>query len=54
MNPKDLAEGAWEVTADGRRVASGSLPELDIEPREEKEFTLALPQLDAGRAKEAS
>ena len=46
-NPKDLAEGTWEVKADGRTVASGKLPALDIEPREEKEFTLALPKLDA-------
>ncbi len=52
VNPKDLAEGVWEVTADGKRVASGRLPELDIEPRAEKELTLALPQLDAAKAKE--
>ncbi len=52
LNPKDLAEGVWEVTADGKRVASGHLPELDVEPRAEKELTLALPQLDAVKAKE--
>ena len=46
-NPKDLAQGTWEVKADGRTVASGTLPALDIAPREEKEFTLALPKIDA-------
>src|SRR6266545_4938097 len=45
-NPKDPAEGSWEVRAGGRTVASGKLPALDIEPLEEKEFTLALPKLD--------
>ena len=32
-NPKDLAQGTWEVKADGRTVASGKLPALDIAPR---------------------
>jgi len=51
-NPKELAEGSWEVLADGKRVASGHLPELDIEPRAEKEFALALPPLGSEKAKE--
>jgi beta-galactosidase len=46
INPKDLAEGAWEVKAEGRTVAGGRLPALDLQPREEKEYTLALPKID--------
>ena len=44
INPKDLAQGSWEVKADGRTIASGKLAPLDIEPRAEKEFTIPLPQ----------
>ena len=44
-NPKDTVEGAWEVRAGGRLVASGKLPELDIEPRESKDFTVAMPKI---------
>lgn len=44
INAKDIAEGVWEVVSDeGKAVASGKLPELDLAPQEEKEFTLALP-----------
>jgi beta-galactosidase len=45
-NPKDMAEGSWEVRAEGKLVAGGALPALDIAPEGEKEFTLALPKLD--------
>ena len=44
-NPKDLAEGLWEVKADGRTIASGRLAELDIAPTEEKEYKLAVPRV---------
>jgi beta-galactosidase len=46
-NPKELAQGTWEVKAEGRTVASGKLPALDIGPREEKEFTIPMPKIDA-------
>jgi beta-galactosidase len=46
INPKDLAQGAWEVKAEGRTIASGKLPALDIAPREEKEYTIGLPQAE--------
>src|ERR1019366_8252261 len=46
-NPKDLAQGTWEVKAAGRTVASGKLPALDIAPHEEKEFALPMPKIDA-------
>jgi beta-galactosidase len=45
VNAMDVAEGRWEVKADGRAIASGALPPLDIEPGQEKEFTLALPSI---------
>jgi beta-galactosidase len=42
-NAKDVAEGTWEVRgADGRTLQSGRLPELDIEPGQEKTYTLPL------------
>ncbi len=44
-NPKELAEGLWEVKAEGRTVAGGRLPELDLEPGEEKEYKLAVPKI---------
>jgi beta-galactosidase len=46
-NVKDVAEGIWEVTKNGVRVASGPLPDLDVAPRQEREFSLALPALAA-------
>ncbi len=52
VNPKDLVDGTWDLIADGKRVASGRLPELDIAPRAEREIVLALPRLDASGAKE--
>jgi beta-galactosidase len=52
LNPRDLVEGRWEVIADGKTVASGPLPELDIAPRMEKEIVLTLPRLEARSAKE--
>jgi beta-galactosidase len=44
-NVKDVVEGTWEVTKDGARIASGRLPELDVAPRQEKEFAIALPAI---------
>jgi beta-galactosidase len=46
VNPKDFAQGAWEVKAGGRTLAGGALPDLDLAPGEEKEFTIALPKID--------
>ncbi len=45
VNVKDAAEGMWEVTKNGVRVASGPLPDLDVAPRQEREFSLTLPAL---------
>jgi beta-galactosidase len=46
INPKDLAQGVWEMKAGGRTIGSGHLPELDLKPREEKEYTIPLPKID--------
>jgi beta-galactosidase len=45
VNAKDVAQGAWEVRASGAPVASGKLPELDLNPGEEKEFQIAWPKI---------
>ncbi len=47
VNAADVAAGEWEVTADGKTVASGQLPALDLKPREEKEFSISLPKVEA-------
>ena len=44
-NAKDVADGTWTVQSGGVTVASGSLPELDIAPGAEKQFTIPLPKL---------
>jgi beta-galactosidase len=44
-NVKDVVEGTWEVTKDGVKIASGRVPELDLAPRQEKEFAIALPAI---------
>jgi len=44
LNTKDVTEGRWEVKAGERTVAAGKLPELDIPPGAEKEYTLPLPR----------
>lgn len=41
---KDLAEGQWELLANGRVVASGKIPELDVAARQEAEFSIPLPE----------
>jgi beta-galactosidase len=45
VNAREVAEGRWEVKADGQTVATGMLPELDIAPHQEKEYTIALPSI---------
>ena len=46
-NAKDIARGQWELKADGKTLASGWFPELDIAAGAEKDFRLALPRVDA-------
>jgi beta-galactosidase len=43
INPADLVEARWELTADGKHLATGVLPALDLAPREEKAFHVGLP-----------
>jgi beta-galactosidase len=47
INPKDLIAGTWEVLADGRVIAAGPMPELDLAPRQQKAIALGLPTLQA-------
>jgi beta-galactosidase len=47
INPKDLVEGRWDIVANGRVVASGPMPELDLAPRQQKTIALGLPALTA-------
>jgi len=39
-NPKDIAEGKWELLKDGEMVEKGKLDELDIEARSERIINL--------------
>ncbi len=52
INAQEIAEGRWEVKADGRTLASGTLPDLDIAPHQEKEFAIALPAVTPERGVE--
>jgi beta-galactosidase len=45
VRASEVAEGVWSVVADGKSVASGKLPSLDLAPREEKEFIVNLPSI---------
>lgn len=47
IKASEMVEGRWEVKAEDRVIASGKLPALDLAPREEKEYTIALPALPA-------
>ncbi len=47
LNAKDVADGSWELRAEGIILAQGSLPVLDLPPGQEKEFTVALPRWEA-------
>lgn len=45
VRASDVAEGRWEVLADGVPVAAGAMPEPGLAPGEERAYTLPLPQL---------
>lgn len=45
-NIKDLANGSWELLANGHVVASGKIPALDIAARTEKELVIKLPTFE--------
>lgn len=44
-NAQDVAEGLWEVKAGTRTIAGGRFQNLDIAPGGEKDYQLALPQI---------
>lgn len=39
-NLKDIATGHWQLTADGKQIQAGDLPELDLPPRATKKLTV--------------
>ena len=45
INPREFVEGVWEIKADGKSVGSGKMPDLDIDPHQEKEFVIPLPSI---------
>jgi beta-galactosidase len=45
LNVRDVADGTWEITRDGRRVASGPLPGIDLAPRRSMDLTVPLPSI---------
>ncbi len=47
INPRDLVEGRWEVLANGTPIATGTMPDLDLAPRQPKTFGLGLPALQS-------
>lgn len=44
-NIKDKAEGKWELLGNGEVIAKGKIPELDVAPHTEKDFTITLPKI---------
>jgi beta-galactosidase len=42
-NAQEIAEGRWAVDVAGKTIASGTLPGLDLQPGEQKEYSLPLP-----------
>ncbi|MHC4213215.1 MAG: beta-galactosidase, LacZ type [Planctomycetota bacterium] len=46
-NIKDVAEGTWAIEANGRRIAGGDIPVLDVPAGDEKEFNLKLPSISS-------
>jgi beta-galactosidase len=45
VNAKEVAAGTWTVTANGKPIGSGLLPDLDIAPGQQREFTVPLPAI---------
>jgi beta-galactosidase len=44
-NLKDVADANWQLLANGRVVATGTLPDLDVPARAERAFAIELPEL---------
>ena len=50
LNLKDIAVGAWRLTADGVEMERGSLPDLDLGPRQVRRMTIPASSFKIGRA----
>lgn len=46
LRASEVAEGRWELLANGLPVAAGTLPELALAPGEERSFILPLPKVE--------
>lgn len=46
LNAADIAEARWQVMADGREIAAGALPALDIAPGQAREYTVPMPAIE--------
>jgi beta-galactosidase len=44
-NIKDVAKGVWTIEANGKEIAGGQIPALDVPAGDEKEFELKLPSI---------
>lgn len=51
-NSKKVAYATWSIQEEGEIIATGEIAELDLEPREEKEFELSLPEISPKPGKE--
>ncbi len=51
-NISDLAEGTWTLLKNGRPVAKGKIPELDVPSHGQKQFAINLPEIDKTPAEE--
>jgi beta-galactosidase len=45
LNASQAVEGRWQVMADGKQLAAGKLPLLDIAPGQERDFTTPMPTI---------
>lgn len=45
VRASDVAEGRWELLADGSVIAAGAMPEPGLAPGEERAYTLPLPKI---------
>ncbi|HWR51002.1 MAG TPA: glycoside hydrolase family 2 TIM barrel-domain containing protein [Bryobacteraceae bacterium] len=45
VKASEAVEGRWQVMADGKELAAGKLPHLDIAPGEEKDFIIPMPAI---------
>ncbi len=45
-NIKDVANGSWQLSANGRVIEEGKIKPLDVPPHSSREFSIQLPKID--------